>query len=166
MNHTTTTFGRALLTMAVLALAFGGAALPVAAKAEKVDLCHFDEDTGTYHLINVSKNALSAHVDHGDVAPGEAGLGEHCEDVVRSGLPSAQCYTAGIFSLLLPDADGPVTAEFFQPNVTDCSGEPMGSATYVVAGGLAEADALCPGIAVATGFGSSIYMCEGTDVYY
>lgn len=31
----------------------------------KVDVCHI-EGNGSYHLINVSKNALQAHLDHGD----------------------------------------------------------------------------------------------------
>ena len=38
-------------------------------KAAKVDVCHLD-DEGAYHLINVSGNALAAHLAHGDGQPG------------------------------------------------------------------------------------------------
>ena len=34
---------------------------------EKVDICHLDSDTGEYHTINVSVNALKAHLAHGDI---------------------------------------------------------------------------------------------------
>ena len=34
---------------------------------EKVDICHLDQDTGEYHTINVSMNALDAHLAHGDI---------------------------------------------------------------------------------------------------
>lgn len=53
----------------------GGAAALVATKAGvsvaapphgKVDICQFDEETGTYHLINVSTKAADAHRAHGD----------------------------------------------------------------------------------------------------
>ena len=33
----------------------------------KIDICHYDEDTGEYHTINVSVNALKAHLAHGDI---------------------------------------------------------------------------------------------------
>ncbi len=33
----------------------------------KVDLCHYDADNGTWHVINVSQNAVPAHLAHGDV---------------------------------------------------------------------------------------------------
>ena len=33
----------------------------------KVDICHYDEDTGEWHTINVSENALEAHLAHGDI---------------------------------------------------------------------------------------------------
>ena len=33
---------------------------------EKVDIFHLDSDTGEYHTINVSVNALDAHLAHGD----------------------------------------------------------------------------------------------------
>jgi len=48
------------------------AAMPVmsaGAGADKVDVCHL-EGNGSYHLINISDNAYPAHIDHGDVSPG------------------------------------------------------------------------------------------------
>lgn len=36
---------------------------------EKVDVCH-REGNGSYHLINISENALPAHLNHGDGLPG------------------------------------------------------------------------------------------------
>ena len=41
------------------------------AQASKVDICHLDDD-GRFKLTNVSANALSAHLDHGDGLPGES----------------------------------------------------------------------------------------------
>lgn len=37
-----------------------------AAPRGKVDVCHYDADSGTYHRINVNENALQAHLNHGD----------------------------------------------------------------------------------------------------
>lgn len=34
---------------------------------DKVDICHYSEEDGTWHVINVSVNALPAHLGHGDV---------------------------------------------------------------------------------------------------
>jgi hypothetical protein len=56
-----------LVFVVVALLVISGTAL--AAPAEKVDICHLDE-YGTYHLINVSGNAVPAHVAHGDGFPG------------------------------------------------------------------------------------------------
>lgn len=41
-----------------------------AAPASKMDICHYDEETGLFHLINVSGNAIDAHMAHGDFTPG------------------------------------------------------------------------------------------------
>lgn len=41
-----------------------------AAKLDKVDVCH-REGNGSFHLININGNALSAHVGHGDKLLGE-----------------------------------------------------------------------------------------------
>jgi hypothetical protein len=40
--------------------------------AEKVDVCHLSNGEKGLHLINVSGNALEAHLAHGDVLPGDA----------------------------------------------------------------------------------------------
>lgn len=46
-------------------------AVPAYAKANKADVCHV-EGNGSYHLINVSTNAVPAHLAHGDGLPSEA----------------------------------------------------------------------------------------------
>ncbi len=56
-----------------LILLFGLAvplATALAAPGPKVDVCHL-RGNGTYILINISENALPAHLEHGDVLPGE-----------------------------------------------------------------------------------------------
>jgi hypothetical protein len=45
------------------------AGLAFAEQATKVDVCH-REGNGSYHLINISENALPAHLNHGDGRPG------------------------------------------------------------------------------------------------
>ncbi len=56
-------------------------AVPAFAKATKVDVCHV-EGNGSYHMINISENALQAHLNHGDGLPGDVVgnmiLGEDC----------------------------------------------------------------------------------------
>jgi len=66
---------------AVLGQTFATKPAPKAAKAPKVDVCHLD-DEGGYHLINVSGNALSAHIAHGDGQPGDGTFDEACGLVV------------------------------------------------------------------------------------
>lgn len=44
--------------------------------APKVDVCHLDKDSGVFFLINISENALKAHLIHGDGLPGEAVQGK------------------------------------------------------------------------------------------
>lgn len=63
---------RLLVLVLVVGVVAAMAAAAGAAPAEKVDVCHLDADTGTYHLINISENAFEAHVAHGDASPGEA----------------------------------------------------------------------------------------------
>jgi len=63
--------------------AFGAAGLvglkyTADAKGEKIDICHYDADTGTFHEINVSVNARDAHLAHGDVLPEDYGSVQHC----------------------------------------------------------------------------------------
>lgn len=36
-------------------------------KKDKLDICHYDTDNDTWHVINVSSNAWTAHEKHGDV---------------------------------------------------------------------------------------------------
>lgn len=36
-------------------------------KMKKVDVCHYDADTDTWKTININKNALKAHLAHGDI---------------------------------------------------------------------------------------------------
>ncbi len=45
-------------------------------KADKVDVCH-RTGNGSFHLINISGNALPAHLAHGDGLPGELISGTH-----------------------------------------------------------------------------------------
>jgi hypothetical protein len=44
---------------------------PEKGPAEKVDVCHYSSGEKGFHLINVSGNALEAHLAHGDTQPGE-----------------------------------------------------------------------------------------------
>ena len=59
----------------------GQLAVKGGSKASKVDVCH-REGNGSYHLINVSGNALSAHLGHGDGQPGDGTFDGACEQVV------------------------------------------------------------------------------------
>ena len=52
-------------------MAMGASTALHAKKLPKVDLCHFDGDTGLYKLKNVSMNAQKVHLRHGDGLPGE-----------------------------------------------------------------------------------------------
>ena len=39
--------------------------------AAKVDICHWDEDAGAFHIININGNAVDKHIaNHGDGYPG------------------------------------------------------------------------------------------------
>lgn len=40
------------------------------AKADKVDVCHYSAGADKFHLINISSNALPAHLAHGDALAG------------------------------------------------------------------------------------------------
>ena len=57
-----------LLVALSLVTALLASGIAVAAPADKVDVCH-REGNGSYHLINVSENALPAHLAHGDGLP-------------------------------------------------------------------------------------------------
>lgn len=70
--------------------------------AVKVDLCHYDADTDTWHVISVSENALNAHLNHGDVllvdadgdgyvaAENECVPGGDCDDLDATIYPGAE----------------------------------------------------------------------------
>ena len=61
----------AVLIAAVLGLTFVVTTEASAKKAGKVDICHFDRDTALFAVINISENAVSAHMsNHGDSSPG------------------------------------------------------------------------------------------------
>ena len=59
--------GAVAALIAVMATAGSGAAAPL----PKAPICHYDADTATFHIINISENAYDKHVEHGDVAPGD-----------------------------------------------------------------------------------------------
>lgn len=65
---------RALLTALVPAMALVaiGTATVVGSPQDKVDVCH-QTGNGSFHVINISANALPAHMNHGDVLPDEYG---------------------------------------------------------------------------------------------
>jgi hypothetical protein len=56
-----------VLSLVIALLASG---IAIAAPPAKVDVCH-SEGNGSYHLINISENALPAHLAHGDGLPGD-----------------------------------------------------------------------------------------------
>jgi len=65
---------RLLLTalLPAMVLVAATAASAVGSPQGKVDVCH-RTGNGSFHEINISGNALSAHLGHGDVLPDEYG---------------------------------------------------------------------------------------------
>jgi hypothetical protein len=63
---------RVFVLITVVAMVVVAAGLASAAPAEKVDVCHFSADSGTFHMINISENAYQKHLDHGDAVVGDA----------------------------------------------------------------------------------------------
>ena len=63
-----------IFSVALLALGMLLSGISFAAD-DKVDICHITGN-GTYLLINVSENAMQAHLDHGDALPGDNIAGE------------------------------------------------------------------------------------------
>jgi hypothetical protein len=43
--------------------------LELRAKKGKIDICHYDIENDTWHMININEHALEAHMNHGDVVP-------------------------------------------------------------------------------------------------
>lgn len=72
------------------------------ARGNKVNVCHYDEDNNTWHVININENALPAHLNHGDVllvdqdgdgfveAENECVPGGDCNDADASIYPGAE----------------------------------------------------------------------------
>lgn len=59
------------LFVAAGALAFAVPSVASAAKADKVSICHWDEDAQLFKVISVSGNAVASHMaNHGDTTPG------------------------------------------------------------------------------------------------
>ncbi len=59
-------------------------------KASKFDVCHYDEDADSWHVINISEKALKAHLAHGDVvldADGDSYYPENECGINPDGLP-------------------------------------------------------------------------------
>ena len=54
------------LTLVAIVLLVLTTSVVLAAKMDKVDVCHLDDETGEYHTININGNALPAHLAHGD----------------------------------------------------------------------------------------------------
>ena len=65
--------------------------------APKANICHFDGDTETFSLINISSNALNAHLDnHGDVYPGAWYVDGDGDGFGAGGSDAVSCPGAGL----------------------------------------------------------------------
>ena len=62
----------AAAVLPAIILVAAGAATVFGSPQGKVDVCH-QTGNGSYHVINVSGNAVPAHLRHGDVLPDEYG---------------------------------------------------------------------------------------------
>ena len=91
----------------VAVLAICGATVAFGAKLGKVDICHIPPgNPANAHTINVSENAMPAHLAHGDTL-GPCGGGELCSDLGGFCSSSSTC-PAG--------STGPVDGQF-----SDCA---------------------------------------------
>jgi hypothetical protein len=144
-----------VLTLSLVLVAIAWAPSAASARADKVGLCHLDDD-GVFHLISVSERALPAHVGHGDARPGGAVPGmdgyvfdEACnvQDVTPPEPIEPGCYVSGTgFNDIL--YEGPIGSA---PNVAfldsfdgDCDGQPYGGPmALVVAEDIASAMEAC-----------------------
>ena len=96
----------------------------------KVAVCH-ETGNGTYNLIVVSSNALSAHLGHGDGEPGDAvptmtgwHFGDNCTPTVNTPTePPLACYT-------LPGNDQLPAVDFFYNGPIDM----LGNMTFYTSG--------------------------------
>jgi len=57
-----------LMTRHIVTLLALGTSLTASAGGEKVDICHWDEDTQSYEVLNISVNAVNAHFKNHDDA--------------------------------------------------------------------------------------------------
>ena len=106
---------RRLLTTALVIMLFtaGMSAIALAGDGEattrtrqaKVDVCHYEADTGAFDLTNISTKAHQKHMDHGDGVPGDHVPGmagyefdETCE-LVQSEIPGT------LFAVAYTDID-------------------------------------------------------------
>jgi hypothetical protein len=124
-----------LIVVATLVAVVGAFAVasPGVAGKSKVAVCHAN-DEGGYHEIEVSEQALPAHLGHGDglvgdAVPGMEGFvfGEHCaiEEVEPPGDPiAAGCYESSTDQLdlkYLGPANTAGNAEFWASDDGSCS---------------------------------------------
>jgi Putative metal-binding motif len=81
-----------------------------------VALCHYDEDNGTWHVINVNQNAVPAHLAHGDVILVDAD-GDGWVAAANQCVPGGDCDDAN-------PAVNPGAAEVCDNGIDDnCNGE-------------------------------------------
>jgi hypothetical protein len=77
----------------VAALAISGSAMAYAGGGGKVDICHIPPgNPANAHTINVSVNAVRAHLAHGDNLGGCGVVTELCRDIGGMCTPADQCF--------------------------------------------------------------------------
>lgn len=76
------------------------AASTAAAPPDKMDICHYDPDSGTYRLFTVNENALDAHIAHGD----NSSIG--CAEGFQLNLDSCECESVVVDECLGIGASG------------------------------------------------------------
>ena len=147
-----------LIVTTLSLLSILGASVVFAAPAPKVDVCHLT-DTGAYVKINVSENALPAHVEHGDASPGELVPGvpgkkfaDDCTLVdANANVAGTWCGQSGyegvmgyLFTMTLSqDSNGAVTGQINYDNgaLRSVSGQVTGNLfTFITSGGSYWAD--------------------------
>jgi hypothetical protein len=92
-----------VVLLAILACSF-----QVSAKKDKVRVCHFTSDGGA-HIIEVSENALAAHLAHGDVpAPASVQSDDDClipQPPPEQVTVSSTTDETGVASFIIPDTN-------------------------------------------------------------
>ena len=126
-------------------------------RAPKIDVCHYDEDDGTWHVINISQNAWAAHAAHGDVRlddqdddgyvpDNECGFGNmgDCDDNDASISPGAPEVCDEIDNNCDGNVDEGVTTTFYADADDDGYGDASSSVEACSApGGHVENDTDC-----------------------